>query len=263
MNKNLKKIILEEILNVLEEEKQLNEFNLGNLTKKLGFGKSSGSKKGGGSGVGSGLSKLFKGFKLPPAPPPGTSPTIQAPAPQEVAPQVPKGPASLLFDGVSLSWRVGNQVVKSWKATSGKNPWASKSYMKAHQQESNFGAIPEGNYRIGALEKNGNQVDPSVLDTINYAFAEIGGVTQGKGNLTPHSFGDKTNPYTQIAWGKYRIPIIGGKYGRGSFFIHGGTLPGSSGCIDLGNEGMDSFVEFVTQQKGSKLQGIPLEVNYN
>lgn len=47
------------------------------------------------------------------------------------------------------------------------------------------------------------------------------------------------------AWGLYRITIHPfadtDTNGRGGFFIHGGSAPGSAGCIDLGHW-MDSFV---------------------
>jgi hypothetical protein len=73
------------------------------------------------------------------------------------------------------------------------------------------------------------------------------------------------NPY--VAWGHYRVTIhpypSTETHGRGGFFIHGGTTPGSAGCIDLGT----SIVGFV--QKLDELLGgrpecfIPLHVNYS
>jgi hypothetical protein len=46
------------------------------------------------------------------------------------------------------------------------------------------------------------------------------------------------------AWGSHRITIhpfdTTHTFGRGGFFIHGGTTPGSAGCIDL-TAGISSF----------------------
>ncbi|MDR1229320.1 MAG: DUF2778 domain-containing protein [Azoarcus sp.] len=72
------------------------------------------------------------------------------------------------------------------------------------------------------------------------------------------------NPY--VAWGHYRVTIhpypSTETYGRGGFFIHGGTISGSAGCIDL----TVSIVQFIEQL--DKLLGgrpkcyIPLHVRY-
>lgn len=55
------------------------------------------------------------------------------------------------------------------------------------------------------------------------------------------------------AWGNFRLTIhpypATVTHGRGGFFIHGGTVPGSAGCIDLVAE-MDRFVEHLKQELG-------------
>lgn len=39
-------------------------------------------------------------------------------------------------------------------------------------------------------------------------------------------------------WGDWRVPLIPQKgtktYGRSGFFLHGGSIPGSAGCVDFG-----------------------------
>ena len=68
------------------------------------------------------------------------------------------------------------------------------------------------------------------------------------------------------AWGDYQITIhpypATPTYGRGGFFIHGGSVLGSVGCIDLAKN-MNTFVK----QMGSLLNSngrcfIPLTVKY-
>jgi hypothetical protein len=62
-------------------------------------------------------------------------------------------------------------------------------------------------------------------------------------------------------WGSGRVElkpktILPGKKGcgntktRSGFFLHGGVLPGSSGCIDIGNAGMDSVVRLLAGFRG-------------
>lgn len=57
------------------------------------------------------------------------------------------------------------------------------------------------------------------------------------------------------AWGNYRITIHvfpGTKiYDRGGFFLHGGTVPGSAGCIDLSLR-MDDFVAALREELGEE-----------
>ena len=51
------------------------------------------------------------------------------------------------------------------------------------------------------------------------------------------------------AWGSHRITIhpfdSTHTFGRGGFFIHGGTMPGSAGCIDL-TSGMPRFAALIS-----------------
>ena len=59
---------------------------------------------------------------------------------------------------------------------------------------------------------------------------------------------------SRTAWGNYRItihPFVATEsYGRGGFFIHGGSTPESAGCIDLTGD-MDRFVSDLTGAVGS------------
>lgn len=59
--------------------------------------------------------------------------------------------------------------------------------------------------------------------------------------------GQKVGPWPGggIAWGDHRValkPADGtNTYGRSGFFIHGGAIPGSAGCIDLTSANKDFF----------------------
>jgi hypothetical protein len=105
------------------------------------------------------------------------------------------------------------------------------------------GPIPEGNFRFSAsqfvrfslaertrLEAGGNFVDAS--------GAAIHGGDWGAGRtpLSPVSI----------------KPAAGGGTGaRSGFYLHGGVMPGSSGCIDIGNSGVDRLLELLDGYTGA------------
>jgi hypothetical protein len=68
------------------------------------------------------------------------------------------------------------------------------------------------------------------------------------------------------AWGDFWITIHpyphSQTYGRGGFFIHGGSTPGSAGCIDL-TKNMNKFVAALKWELGKQSECyIPLTVRY-
>lgn len=74
------------------------------------------------------------------------------------------------------------------------------------------------------------------------------------------------NLASRAAWGDYRLTIhvMPGTrtFGRGGFFIHGGTHAGSAGCINL-HAGIETFVrEIEAATKGAPECYVPLEVQY-
>nr|WP_175737821.1 tlde1 domain-containing protein [Burkholderia ambifaria] len=74
------------------------------------------------------------------------------------------------------------------------------------------------------------------------------------------------NLASRAAWGDYRLTIhvMPGTrtFGRGGFFIHGGTHAGSAGCINL-HSGMENFVrEIEAATKGMPECYVPLTVQY-
>lgn len=117
----------------------------------------------------------------------------------------------LRFDGRFLS--MSGSPARAYAGVSGR-PMDSGGfdYSPARQRESRVGPIPPGQYRI----------QPSQMWTNRWY------------NLAPRA-----------AWGGNRITIhiFPGTqtYGRGGFFIHGGTHAGSAGCINLHGQ-MEDFV---------------------
>jgi hypothetical protein len=99
------------------------------------------------------------------------------------------------------------------------------------------GPIPEGTYRFTAAQLvtfsgweqlqmigGGSFTDPS--------GASLHGGDWGAGRVP-------LSPVTIVAVPKAR----GNTRARSGFFLHGGSLPGSSGCIDVGNGGIDALVK--------------------
>jgi hypothetical protein len=118
------------------------------------------------------------------------------------------GGIKLWFDGKELSmFGVTDKVCLnySYKAVSGKPDAKGNFDYSVEAQKKGFrGPIPEGTYWIRPDE-----------------FWENSWYKRG----------------SYSAWGNYRITIhpftTTQTYGRGGFFIHGGDVPGSAGCIDL------------------------------
>ena len=170
--------------------------------------------------------------------------------------------AYLHWDGSQLHWKVGGQTIRSWNGTSGKL-WFFPAGIRDKSKKS-FGPIPEGSYSTGGIQTVYRNIeDPNFMKEIVYLASEI------MGKSVPHNWSTKKGKntvFSQIAWGNHRIPIIGSRLGRSGFYIHGGTLRGSSGCIDLGDE-MESFAKFwslnvVFKRINKKKKGPTLVVDY-
>lgn len=162
--------------------------------------------------------------------------------------------ASLFFDGDSLYWVTDGVKIKKWPAVSGltwKNTpigeWDSmiKKYTMNREEwasEKNAGPIPEGTYSVGPLQtRSGEHQDIGFLTSLWYKIT--GNVSSDESD---RNF-NKNTSLSRISWGNYRLPIqpTGNQemYSRGSFYIHGGSIRGSHGCIDLTDK-MDDFAKF-------------------
>jgi Protein of unknown function (DUF2778) len=142
---------------------------------------------------------------------------------------------SLLFDGYYLKLQTGaaGTVTQAWHARSGHKVSGKFDYSPERQEVRNDGPIPEGEYWI----------QPSQMKT--FLFESDG---WGESRVTIHP-----RPGTVT-------------HSRGGFFIHGGKVFGSAGCIDLAY-GMKEFrlkVQSLAPHKflGSNDCYIPLTVKY-
>jgi hypothetical protein len=183
--------------------------------------------------------------------------------------------ASLLFNGSQLQWLVNGGVVKSWNGISGltwKNTppsdWGelAKSFYQSPEEWSkdpNAGPLPPGQYVVGPVEsRKSGTGDVSFVDSLITLWQTMtGGVVSNKDK----QFQADTN-YSRISWGNFRSPITPtGKtdtFGRGSFFVHGGSYAGSHGCIDLTDEMADFAKFYGTWMASTKKKSISLTVNY-
>lgn len=116
------------------------------------------------------------------------------------------GRLRLSFDGQHL-YMSGGTKNYSFAAVSGKKKNGRFEYSSARQKIKGTGPIPEGIYWIRP-----DELDDNLINTlVSGAF--------------------------ERSWGRYRISIhpflTTQTHGRGGFFIHGGSIPGSAGCIDL------------------------------
>ena len=166
---------------------------------------------------------------------------------------------SLEFDGDMLTFRVdeGDRIKRySYSAVAGKPLMdGSFDYSKERQKIAGEGPLPEGEYWI-----NPNEIryapEPGSPKDILYM---IGGMMPPKKRFSPF-------PGGSVAWGRGRVPIypqevVVDNVKRGGFTIHGGTEPGSAGCIDLTNQEEKFFKEIEKYKKIT--DSIPLRVNYS
>ena len=131
------------------------------------------------------------------------------------------GPPRILFDGKYIYIIKGNKIIAKFPAVSGQ-PLSDGTfdYSVERQRMTNVGPIPEGDY---TLNSNSTQKwsDLSTMQKI-YALGLAGRFPGGT-----------------IAWGSERVDINPSNYNpfdvpqRSGFTIHGGSFPGSAGCIDL------------------------------
>lgn len=154
-------------------------------------------------------------------------------------PEVPacaKSVITLHFDGKVFKIQAAVGVLKTYAAVSGRPINSKFDYSTERQKLSNQGPIPQGNYWISPADIWENNVIKSLLVS------------------------------SRSAWGDYRITIRVSPgtqtHARGGFFIHGGDIPGSAGCIDL-TTSMNQFIKDLKSLLGKSVHcHIPLTVEY-
>jgi hypothetical protein len=137
-------------------------------------------------------------------------------------------PDTLKYDGKEAVL-VDDNGKERWRgtATSGRPGSTSQD-----QSEEDVGPIPQGMYTL----------DPSQISTVS-----------GLRYLARNLLGD---------WGYNRVGLtpfpVNAVFGRSGFMLHGGKIPGSAGCIDVGS-GEATLFPLLKAHKGP----ITVKVNYN
>jgi hypothetical protein len=137
---------------------------------------------------------------------------------------------TLVFTGDTLKVfdEHGNEVIRiaAYSGLPGSTP--------LDQNRANFGPIPEGTYWI----------DPS----------EIRKLTDNPGARFP---GGAVYEPNLDSWGRYRVPLHPdagtNTHGRSGFYLHGGTMIGSQGCIDVGHVN-DSLLAWLKEAGCKKIK---------
>ena len=202
-------------------------------------------------------------------------------AKSKVTPDSTNPNASVLFNGEELIWSVKKgstySPIKSWTATSGLsflnaatgNEWwlLAKSFVQSPEmfsKEKNAGPTPPGKYLIGLLEtRRGTHEEVSSLRAL---YKKIFTDEYDNPTLAQKDF-QNSGEYSRIGWGNFRAAIYAkpgtNTFGRGGFYVHGGTFPGSHGCIDLTGD-MDDFAKFYGTWLAANptKKGVDLTVDY-
>lgn len=132
----------------------------------------------------------------------------------------------LKFDGRYLKLYDGEEVIGEWPAVSGKENFGSGQ----DQKKVNYGPIPEGTYDI----------KQSRYQTISARNRVLGWVGSGEWAGSVRGWG------TERVWADptKETEASGLTFGRKDMAIHGGSSPGSAGCIDLTDRMADFAKEF-------------------
>lgn len=132
----------------------------------------------------------------------------------------------LRFNGRELVLRENGKPILDWPAVSGRPGKQAPEF----QSERDQGPLPQGDYRFSV---SGVQ-----------RYEDLSDWQRLKGKV-----GGGQWPGGQDSWGRYRFwltPAPGTEtFKRDNFSIHGGSSPGSAGCIDLTDQ-MDAFTDLMT-----------------
>lgn len=172
------------------------------------------------------------------------APTLPATAATETTPDDESD--YLQFDGKKLSWYQKGQLLRSWDAVSGQLDHQCRDYMSLK----NKGPMPEGEWLVSQkryqnYDRDASFIDKYVCPAYQQVFKEPCGAWNGGTE----------------SWGNNRIelqptPSVN-TFGRSGIWMHGGTTPGSAGCLDLGDN-MDDFTQYFLQYG----KDLPLRVRY-
>lgn len=187
----------------------------------------------------------------------------------------------LKFNGNKLEFIENDKVTKSWKAVSGRtyyhwyiNPsiWKKRYTIKPEEwaKAKNEGPTPPGKYTLGVTQKRTTtgkwEKDSQFVKSVVSKQTILDLPKSPIKKEEPHEFGDKT-PTSEVAWGDYRWALKPKKgtdtFGRSSFYLHGGSTPGSIGCIDLVTDS-DDFADYYEKwRKKTNNKTIDLVIDYS
>jgi hypothetical protein len=179
-----------------------------------------------------------------------------------------------MFDGDNLYWLSNGKVIKSWNGVSGltwkntpSSDWSKllNKYTQNRQEwskQKDAGPLPEGQYLVGPLETRSGQ--PEEIGELEAFWYKLTGQVEDVSDKNKQFC--KNTILSRISWGNYRLKItpIGGQkmYGRSSFYVHGGSLEGSHGCIDLTDQMQDFAKFFGVWSSANKKKTLPMTVKY-
>lgn len=192
-----------------------------------------------------------------------------------------KGKDHLLFNGNELRFIENGKVTKTWKAVSGRTHyhwqvppsiWKKRYTMSPDEwsKAKNEGPTPPGTYTLGNTQKRKAdprwKKDPDYVKLVMSKTAASSIPGSGVEDSDGHEFRQNTRT-SDVSWGEYRWLLIPKKgtqtHGRTNFYLHGGSTPGSIGCIDLVTDSGE-FANYYTKWRGrTKNKTIEVFVDYS
>lgn len=173
--------------------------------------------------------------------------------------------AHLLFNGNAVAFIEKGKILKTFPAISGRSQyqwfvdpkiWMKRYNMKPEEwsKTPNEGPTPPGVYLLGPeqVQSGSDYLDGSkTLELLTRQAAELYPKFTNVYGEMGHEFNQGT-PMARYAWGNYRYLLKPTKstntFGRTSMYLHGGSVPGSIGCIDL-SVGINNFAKFFQEWK--------------
>jgi hypothetical protein len=98
------------------------------------------------------------------------------------------------------------------------------------------GPIPEGEYKF----KRSDMTTFSAIEQFKMSLASPGTYTDPSGSDLHGDWGAARAPLAPVKIEP--SPFCGDTSKRSGFYLHGGSMPGSSGCIDVGNTAVTDVV---------------------
>jgi hypothetical protein len=133
------------------------------------------------------------------------------------------GEVYLVFNGSTLSCYYNGKCIVSIPAVSGHASSDGEFDYSICNQATTGGPIPEGTYYVNISGYEECSLFDALIGVFGFGHFPGGSVSwgDGKNRIYPNSL-DIYNPCT------------GETVSRSGWYLHGGLIPGSSGCIDLG-----------------------------